>query len=122
VATHPRGCEGVMAKDRATEHRDRAEECRRAAEAAIRERDKAAWLTLAEHWERLAEPKGPSRPPRRSLACAAALAKRSIGHARTEAAPAAVLQRQAEPIGAGARCHHRRRNHPRPRTAPAPAV
>jgi hypothetical protein len=26
-----------------------------AAEAAIRERDKAAWLTLAEHWERLAE-------------------------------------------------------------------
>jgi hypothetical protein len=66
--------------------------------------------------------KGASRPPRRSLACAAALAKRSIGHARTEAAPAAVLQRQAEPIGAGARCHHRRRNHPRPRTAPAPAV
>jgi hypothetical protein len=46
---------GEMAKDRATEHRERAEECRRAAEAAIRERDKAAWLTLAEHWERLAE-------------------------------------------------------------------
>jgi hypothetical protein len=67
------------------------------------------------------------RTGRRVLAALPAAAspvrpKRSIGHARTEAAPAAVLQRQAEPIGAGARCHHRRRNHPRPRTAPAPAV
>jgi hypothetical protein len=44
-----------MANDPATEYRERAEECRRAATDTTREQDKASWLKLAEHWQTLAE-------------------------------------------------------------------
>jgi hypothetical protein len=44
-----------MANDRVTEYRERAEESRRAAEAVTRERDKAAWLKLADQWDTLAK-------------------------------------------------------------------
>jgi hypothetical protein len=43
------------AEDRATDYRNRVELCRRAAEAASRAQDKAAWLKLAEQWQTLAE-------------------------------------------------------------------
>jgi hypothetical protein len=46
--------------DLAAEFRQRAEMCRRNAEAATYRRDRADWLDLAEVWFRLAEEADPS--------------------------------------------------------------
>ena len=44
-----------MSESRADEYRRKAEDCRHMAGRAKREDDKAAWLKMAEDWQRLAE-------------------------------------------------------------------
>lgn len=44
-----------MSEVRADEYRRKAEECRAQAAEATRDDDKAAWLKMAEEWQRLAE-------------------------------------------------------------------
>jgi hypothetical protein len=46
---------GVMDQNIANRYRARAEECRAQAERAVHSHDKAAWLKMAEDWQRLAE-------------------------------------------------------------------
>jgi len=44
-----------MSEARAAEYRKKAQECRLSAERSISEEDKAAWLTIADKWQLLAE-------------------------------------------------------------------
>jgi hypothetical protein len=49
-----------MSSTRAQHYREQAEECRRPAERAKLDTDKAPWLTLSAQWQRMAEEADPA--------------------------------------------------------------
>jgi len=54
-----------MAHDRANQYRQKADECREHAVSTRNEQEKAAWLRLAEDWQRLAQSVDRVRPPQK---------------------------------------------------------
>ena len=56
-----------MTMTRADEYRRKAQDCRLQASKARRDEDKAAWLSMAEDWERIAEGVDAPNWPERSL-------------------------------------------------------